>query len=302
MHEKEDKASSMARHMETNATLTVKDGKNIVTVKLTNNEQVTGFQVEQNGEFIDAKVVAVNVEENIRTVSFEVADLNQIMNAKVTVHVASANYTGNHVVRLAFDTKTITPVGAEKAPVSFKDINNSFAKEYIVALAEQEILKGKTAETFAPDDKITRAQFAMVIARALKLPTQEATGTFSDVTKDMKTIVQEIEAANRAGIVLGKNDGKFSPNEEITREQMAAMIIRAIEYKNASVLKDVNTNVVFADAGRINDYAKTAVTLSAGLGIIDGSTVDGKKVFQPKDSATRAHASKMVYKMLEVIK
>lgn len=302
LHEKEDKASSMARHMETTATLTVKDGKNLVTVKLTNNEQVTAFQVEQNGEFVDAKVESVNEKENSRTVSFAVADLNKIMNAKVSVHVASANYTGHHVVRLAFDTKTIMQVGVEKAPVSFKDINNSFAKEYIVALAEQEILKGKTSETFAPDVKVTRAQFAMIIARALKLPTQEATGTFSDVTKDMKTIVQEIEAANRAGIVLGKDDGKFSPNEEITREQMAAMIIRAIEYKNASILKDVNTNVVFSDAGRINDYAKTAVTQATGLGIIDGSTVDGKKVFQPKDSATRAHASKMVYNMLEVIK
>ncbi|WP_339251557.1 NEAT domain-containing protein [Sporosarcina sp. FSL W8-0480] len=302
LHEKEDKASSMARHMETTAALTVKDGKNLVTVKLTNNEQVTAFQVEQNGEFVDAKVEAVDEEANSRTVSFEVANLSEIMNAKVTVHVASANYTGNHVVRLSFDTKTIAPVAAEKAPVSFKDINNSFAKEYIVALAEKEILKGKTSDTFAPDDKITRAQFAMVIARALELPKQEATGTFSDVTKDMKTIVQEIEAANRAGIVLGKNDGKFSPNEEITREQMAAMIIRAIEYKNASVLKGIKTDVVFSDAGRINAYAKTAVAQASGLGIIDGSTVDGKKVFQPKDSATRAHASKMVYNMLEVIK
>lgn len=313
LHEEEEKDSSMMRYMETPAAMTVKDGKNIISINLTNNEQITEFQVEQEAEYVDAEVVSVDEEANSRIVSFEVADLTKMMNAKVTVFVAAANHTGNYTIRLAFDQDSVAPVATEEEPteepeeqpeeveVTFKDIDKTWAKPYIEALASKGIVKGKAADTFAPNDKMTRAQFALVIARALELPTQDAEGTFSDVTKEMTGFVQEVEAANRAGIIKGDN-GKFNPNEAITRQQMVTMIIRAIEYKDATVLENGKTDVVFADAAQINDYAKTAVASAAGLGIIDGSDVKGEKLFQPKMNATRAHAVKMVYNMLEVIK
>lgn len=313
LHEEEEKDSSMMRFMETPASLTVKDGKNIVALNLTNNEQITEFKVEQDGEYVDADVVSVDEEANSRIVSFEVADLTKMMNAKVTVFVAAANHTGNYTIRLAFDQDSVAPTATEEEPteepeeqpeeveVPFKDIDNTWAKPYIEALAAQGIVKGKAADTFAPNDKMTRAQFALVIARALELPTQDAEGTFSDVTKEMTGFVQEVEAASRAGIIKGDN-GKFNPNEAITRQQMVTMIIRAIEYKDASVLENVKTDAAFADASQINDYAKSAVSLAAGLDIINGNDVKGEKMFQPKMNATRAHAVKMVYNMLEVIK
>ena len=99
---------------------------------------------------------------------------------------------------------------------------------------------------------------------------------------------------HHAGITTGSN-GKFRPNEKITREQMATMIIRAIEYKDASVLEGVTNNIVFADAKNIDSYAKASVDLAAGLGIISGKEVNGKKVFDPKANATRAQAAKVVY-------
>ncbi|MCG7346453.1 NEAT domain-containing protein [Sporosarcina sp. ACRSL] len=322
LHEEEEKPSSMSRFIEAPAALSVKDGKQVVTLTLTNNEQITEFQVEQDGEFVDATVVNVDEEANKRTVSFEVADLSEIKNVKVTVFVAQANHTGNYTVRLAFDQDSVEPVATEtpetpeapeapespetpeqpeeEATVSFKDIDNTWAKSYIEALAAQEIVKGKTPETFAPQDTITRKQFALIIARALDLEKQEFQGTFSDLTKEMEDFVYEVEAANRAGIITGDN-GKFNPNAAITRQQMAAMIIRAIEYKDTSLLEDVATDVEFEDAGQVSDYAKDAVQLAAGLGIIDGDVVKGQKVFAPKAKATRAHAVKMVYNMLETI-
>ncbi|MCM3709052.1 NEAT domain-containing protein [Sporosarcina luteola] len=312
LHATEEKESpGMARFIETPAALSVKDGKQVVTLTLTNNEQITEFQVEQAGEFVDATVVSVDEEANNRVVSFEAADFAKIMNAKVTVFVASANHTGNHTIRLAFDQDSVEPIAAEtpetpeqpeeEVTVSFKDIDKTWAKPYIEALAAKQIVRGKSPETFAPNDKVTRAQFALIIARALGLEKQEFQGTFSDLTKDMEGFVFEVEAANRAGVIQG-DAGKFNPNAAITRQQMAAMIIRAIEYKDASALKDVETTVTFADAAAISSYAKDAVQLAVGLGIIDGDVVKGKKVFAPKVNATRAHATKMVYNMLETIK
>ena len=88
LHATEDKASSMAGHVETPVALSVKAGKNFVTMKLTDNEQITVFQVEQDGKFVDATVVNTDEEANTRDVEFEVADLTKVINAKVTVHVA----------------------------------------------------------------------------------------------------------------------------------------------------------------------------------------------------------------------
>ena len=73
----------MARYIETPAALSVKDGKNVVTMTLTNNEQITAFQVEQDGKFVDTTVVKTDEEANTRVVEFEVADLSTIINAKV---------------------------------------------------------------------------------------------------------------------------------------------------------------------------------------------------------------------------
>lgn len=317
LHATEDKESAgMARFIEAPAALSVKDGKQVVSFALTNNEQITEFQVEQDGEFVDATVVSVDEEANRRVVSFEVADIATIMNAKVTVFVAEANHTGNYTVRIAFDQDSIEPVATEtpetpeqpeqpeqpeeEVTVSFKDIGESWAKPYIEALAAKQIVKGKSSVTFAPNDKITRAQFALIISRALDLEKQEFQGTFSDVTKEMEGFVYEVEAANRAGIIQG-DAGKFNPNAAITRQQMATMIVRAIEYKNAAALENVETTVTFADAAQVSDYAKDAVQLAVGLGIIDGDVVKGEKVFAPKANATRAHAVKMVYNMLETV-
>lgn len=310
LHEEEDKASSMTRYLETPATLSVKDGKNRVTMTLTNNEQITAFQVEQAGKFVDTTVVKTDVAANTRVVEFEVADLSTITNAKFTVFVAAANHTGNYSVRLAFDKESVKPVvipevpveevetPVVEVPVTFTDINKTWAKPYIESLASKQIIKGKTPTTFAPNDQITRGQFAILLSRSLELPKQDFQGTFSDVTKKMDWI--SFEAASRAGIIV-VSDGKFRPNQPITRQQMATMIIRAIEYKDASVLEGVKNDVSFADAKDITAYAKTSVDLAAGLGIVNGKEVKGKDVFEPKANATRAHASKMVYYMLETL-
>ena len=86
------------------------------------------FQVEQDGEFVDATVVNVDEEANTRTVSFEVADFSEIMNAKVTVFVASANHTGNHTIRLAFDQDSVEPVATETPKLDQKHLNNQKKK------------------------------------------------------------------------------------------------------------------------------------------------------------------------------
>lgn len=157
-------------------------------------------------------------------------------------------------------------------------------------------IQGKTDNVSAPSDDITRAQFVALLSRALNLSKQSHAGTFTDVSTS-NWAAQDIEAANRVGIVQGEG-GKFRPNDKITRQQMATMIIRAIEYSNPTSLQDVDKTLSFKDASDISDYAKEYVGLSASLGIINGREEKGSIFFAPKENATRAHAAKMLYNLI----
>lgn len=217
---------------------------------------------------------------------------------KNTLEYVDGKYTDGKV---EFKTNHFSKFVVVENNKTFKDIQSGgikWVKDYVEVLASKSIIHGKSEDTFAPSDQITRAQFALLLSRALDLPKQQYEGTFADVTEKMDGSVLEIEAANRAGIVTG-NNGKFQPNDLITRQQMAAMIIRTIEHKDASILEGVNSKVLFADAENVADYAKEYVGLAAELGIIGGKEVNGKNVFAPKENATRAHAAKMLYNLLE---
>lgn len=184
---------------------------------------------------------------------------------------------------------------------TFKDVpKNQWAKKYIESLAAKQIVSGKTADTFAPNDSITRAQFALILTRILNLPEAEFEGRFSDVPESMDWAVGEIEAANRAGIVSGSN-GKFMPNNKITRQQMATMIVRALEYVDSASLEAINRKVSYVDANTIADYAIEPVGIVTSLGIVGGRTVNGKQLFAPTENATRAQAATMIYNMLDYL-
>ncbi|AST06129.1 alpha-amylase/pullulanase [Anoxybacillus flavithermus] len=184
---------------------------------------------------------------------------------------------------------------------TFVDVNKHWAKTYVESLASRMILKGMKENEFVPNGHVTRAEFAVLLARALHLPKTTYKGTFTDVNEKLSWAVAEIEAASAAGIVRG-SEGRFDPYAPITREQMATMIVRAIQYKNKGVLDRVKENdVSFADASTISPYAREDVRLATQLQIIDGKIQSGQRFFKPKDKATRAEAAKMLYKMLRLL-
>jgi len=292
-------------------------GKVIFNVGLAKDAKVPGngttlsnvyefsIQVEKDGKTSNvttfSKPVSVSIPVDAKAVkdSRKVAAyyVNEVKN---TLEYVDGKYANGKV---EFKTNHFSKFVVVENNKTFKDIQSGgikWVKDYVEVLASKSIVQGKSEDTFAPSDQITRAQFAQLLSRALDLPKQQYEGTFSDVTEKMDGAVLEIEAANRAGIVTG-NNGKFQPNDLVTRQQMAAMIIRAIEYKDASILEGVNGKVIFADAGSIADYAKEYVGLAAELGIIGGKEVNGENVFAPKENATRAHAAKMLYYLLETL-
>lgn len=168
---------------------------------------------------------------------------------------------------------------------------SSLQKE-MQAMVAQGIITGYSNGDLAPNDYVSRGQFATFLTRALKLPKGEH--RFTDVPKN-SSLAFGINAAASAGLISGYSATKFGPNDLITREQMAVMIDRALSYLK---IDKKSGEVNFVDRHLIK--ATAAVSNMVGHQIILGSpTPDGLK-FNPTNNATRAHAAAFIYRMLEV--
>lgn len=187
---------------------------------------------------------------------------------------------------------------ADPAPDhSFTDVpSDAWYTEYVSALAAAGIVNGKTETEFAPDDAITRAEFVKIIAGIAGAEAASSDSSFSDVSADA-WYAPYVAWASENGIVTG-SDGKFSPNSQITRQDMAVMIMRYVNQVSGGELDLVNEPAAFADEDQISSYASEAVSVMQQAGIINGK---GGNYFAPKDSATRAEACKMLYMVMEQI-
>ncbi|RSK28661.1 hypothetical protein EJF36_18305 [Bacillus sp. HMF5848] len=200
---------------------------------------------------------------------------------------------------MMFKTHHFSVYAAIEQDKTFADITGwDWAKDQIEVLASRDIIQGKSVDVFAPGANVTRAQFAILLSRALNLPQKAYAGVFSDVPATMDWAAPEIEAAYHAGIVTGKDDGTFDPYSPITRQQMAAMIARAINYQYPTLAETEMKQLSFEDATQIHGYAVESVQLAFSLGIIQGKQ-EGK-IFAPAEFATRAQTAVMLYRLLDI--
>lgn len=169
----------------------------------------------------------------------------------------------------------------------FSDIENvEWAKESIVKLYEKGILNGKGDGKFAPDDTVTREEFAAMIVRAFDLKSQTTTA-FADVAPDA-WYTDAVNAAAENEIVNGISETEFGVSLELTRQDCAVMCARLLNRLGAGTEM---SDEIFADDAEIADYAKTAVYTLKNLGIISGV---GENAFSPKSPCTRAMTAKII--------
>ncbi|MNJ48725.1 Endo-1,4-beta-xylanase A precursor [compost metagenome] len=113
---------------------------------------------------------------------------------------------------------------------TFADVREDhWAAQTIKIMSAMLIANGVSDTQFAPDRSITRAEFAALIVRVLGLDAEGAS-PFADVTAG-DWFASSVAAAYQAGIVNGRTETAFAPNQTISREEMAAMIVRAYNFK-----------------------------------------------------------------------
>nr|WP_223285465.1 S-layer homology domain-containing protein [Paenibacillus sp. PL91] len=181
--------------------------------------------------------------------------------------------------------------------VSFSDIASveKWASREIQVVAAKGAIEGKSAGVFAPKDKVTRAEFAKMLIRALDLESGSATESFDDV-KAGDWHAPYVAAAVQLKIINGRSATKFVPNATITRAEMATMIARALKVsQGAADVTDTNAALKdFADAGKISATLKDGVAFAATHKIVIGDA--GK--FLPNNNATRAEAAVIIYRAI----
>ena len=186
---------------------------------------------------------------------------------------------------------------------TFADIASHWAKNEIEIIAAKHIMVGVDDTHFEPDRSITRAEFAAILARTLKLEPDQASVQFVDVPEG-KWYYDYISAATKAGLIKGVDSNHFAPDANITREQMATMITRAYTYLYGGIgLPDIpNANdgnlSIFTDRSNISGYARASISFVINEKLVDGRT---QTTFEPKANATRAEVAVALYRFIKLM-
>lgn len=145
--------------------------------------------------------------------------------------------------------------------------------------------------SYWPERLVTRGEFANLISRSLQLP--EGTSNFNDLNTVHSSLIDGINRAASAGIISGRGNGTFAPNDTIKRDEAVIMLDRALQYKK---IKGNLVPLPFSDQDLA--YDKQAVQRVYGLGIVKGNE---NNEFMPKGSATRGESAAFINRMLKVI-
>lgn len=155
------------------------------------------------------------------------------------------------------------------------------------------LMNGYGDGLFGPNDVFSRAMVAQVIYNMENKPAVSTSGSFNDVTAGA-WYADAINWAAQNEIVNGNGDGTFAPNNQITREQMAAVLYRYAQYKGYDVTAKADLST-FSDAASVSAYATDAMQWIVASGIMEG--MDGTLV--PQGNATRAQVATMLMRFAE---
>lgn len=182
----------------------------------------------------------------------------------------------------------------------FTDIDNHPKKESIISLAANGIVNGKGSQNiFAPDDYITRAEIAKIAVVGMNLA-EEKTDKFIDVD-DSKWYASYVGACEKAGLVTGvegENGYVFNPTDNITIQEVAAIVMRAAEKLGES--DQISNSEILTYICGFSDYGDSAkwARKSLALCLKYEYMPDEALKLRPTENASRAEVAEMFSNML----
>lgn len=190
----------------------------------------------------------------------------------------------------------ICPMFACAVSVSdFTDLpaESSWAYEGIAYCIEKGYMNGTGENTFSPKGVVTRGQLVTMLYRIEGEPETEFKGTFDDVPENAY-YAKAVEWAFANGIVLGVDLTHFAPKDNITRQQIAAILHR---YCGAPLPESGIED--FPDAGKCQLYAVLPMSWCVSNGLINGVAQGGESYLKPRDTATRDQIAAIIMRLIK---
>jgi len=246
--------------------------------------------IENNNR--DGIVATINAQPDLGTA--DSAGNNAIRNNRqYDLHNSTGNIlysVGNSLdtQRVAGRVEFVAPTGGQTA---FQDIQGHWAQAYIDALAKRNIITGFPDGTFHPNDPVTRAQFAVIVSKALPVAAKQARTEFQDVSTQFWGY-QAIQLASQAGFMRGYPGGLFKPNQAIPRVEALVSLTSGLSFSstNLGILSK------YQDANQIPSWATGAIAAATERRVVvNYPTVT---LLNPNQNATRADVAAFVYQAL----
>ncbi len=179
----------------------------------------------------------------------------------------------------------------------YTDVNeNEWYHEAVDYVISHKMMIGISESEFMPKGSTSRGQIVTILYRLEKEPEVSGGTEFEDVSAG-SYYAEAVKWAESNEIMLGYGDGRFGPEDGITREQLAAILYRYAEYKGYEI-KGSEELTGYTDAGKVSGWAEEAMKWSCGNGLILGG--DGDKL-DPQGGAERSQAAAILMRFCETI-
>ncbi len=170
--------------------------------------------------------------------------------------------------------------------------------EAVEYCAANKLFSGTAPGIFEPNSTMTRAMIVTVLWRLDGEPSAQTQAAFTDVKNDA-WYADAVSWAAENGIVNGVSKESFNPDGNVTREQIAAIMLRYSKYKEYDTEARVDISS-YSDANKVSDYAKDAMSWANAVGLISGSNENGKLLLLPQGNATRAQVATILMRFVKL--
>lgn len=274
------------------------DGRALITVRmlLYSNLSNIRFAVQQSpkGEYKDVQysIIKESASSNSADLQFEAPSADSYVQVKMYVGPMGRD------VCFYWNCDTSTAVKSEgmiadediadenKGESAFTDINGHWAESAINDVVGKKLFSGTSETTFEPETAMTRGMFVTVLGRLSGEDVSGIISSFGDVKADAY-YSPYIAWASSKGIVTGTSETTFSPDEPVSCEQAAAIIVRYASYKGI----ELKTKSISPSLTGASDWAKDAIVSAGKSGIITKQNTNG---YNYTSSATRADIASML--------
>jgi hypothetical protein len=211
-------------------------------------------------------------------------DIDEMKGARYDAASQTISFTTDHFSKF-FVSEWISPfMDIAKGDWFYKSARFAYSNDLIAGTAEA---------TFAPQSNLTRAMLVTILHRNEGSPSASGTA-FSDVPAD-RWYTGAITWASANGIVGGVGDGLFAPDENVTREQFAAILFNYAKFKGRNVGAAASL-AAYGDAAEVSDWAANALSWAVGEKLITGRDAT---TLAPRGETTRAEAAALLQRYIE---